>query len=132
MYWLLWARNARTGEQKYFVSSAAASEPVERIGRAGFCRWHVEHGSRLGKSAVGFRHCEGRSYVGLLRHLGLCCVTLTFAGGRAAELRGEKPGGDGGAGLPRAQLGVRGVAESAAGHQRPAVHGRGHRLSPAA
>src|SRR5439155_4515714 len=29
-YWLLWARNVRTGEQKYFLSNAAADEPVER------------------------------------------------------------------------------------------------------
>ena len=131
-YWLLWVRNGRTGEEKYFVSSAAASEPVGRMVRAGFCRWNVEHGIRLGKSEVGFRHFEGRSYVGLMRHLVLCCVTLTFAAGQAAELRGEKPGGDGGAGLPGAQLGVRGVAGSAAGDERTPVHGRGHRVPPAA
>jgi hypothetical protein len=41
-YWLLWARHARTGEEKYFVSSAAASEPLGHLVRAGFCRWNVE------------------------------------------------------------------------------------------
>jgi SRSO17 transposase len=131
-YWLLWARNRRTGEEKYLVSNAAAGEPVERIVRAAFCRWNVEHGLRLSKSEVGFRHFEGRSYVALLRHLTLCCVTLTFVAGRAVELRGEKPGGDGGAGLPGAELGLRGVVGAAAGDEPVAVYGGRHRLPPAA
>src|SRR5205085_1290667 len=46
-YWLLWARNRRTGEEKYFVSNAATDEPIARILRAAFCRWNVEHGLRL-------------------------------------------------------------------------------------
>jgi SRSO17 transposase len=131
-YWLVWAWNRRTGEQKYFVSNAAADEPVERIVRAGFCRWNVEHGIRLSKGEIGFRHFEGRSYVALLRHLVLCCVTLTFVAGQAAELRGEKSGGDGGAGMPGAECGVRGLAGSAAGDDPVAVHVGGHSLSPAA
>jgi len=131
-YWLLWARNVRTGEEKYFVSNAGAGEPVERLLRAGFCRWNVEHGLRLSKSEIGFRHFEGRSYVALMRHLLLCCVTLTFAAGQAAELRGEKSGGDDGASLPRAQLGQHPLARTAAGDHPTGVHGRGHQLPPAA
>lgn len=95
-YWLLWARNERTGEEKYFLCNAAADEPVERMLRAAFCRWNVEHGIRLSKSELGFRHFEGRSYVALMRHVTLCCVTLTFVAGTAERLRGEKSGGDGG------------------------------------
>jgi SRSO17 transposase len=131
-YWLLWARNEQTGEEKYFVSNAAADEPVERMVRAGFSRWNVEHGLRLAKSEVGFRHFEGRSYLGLLRHLTLCCVTLTFVSEQAARLRGEKSGGDGGAGVPGAGLGVPGLAAGAAGDEPVAVHVRGHGVSPAA
>jgi len=131
-YWLVWARNRRTGEQKYFVSNAAADEPVERLVRAGFCRWNVEHGFRLSKGEVGFRHFEGRSYVALLRHLVLCCATLTFVAGQAAGLRGEKPGGDGGAGVPGAEPGLPGVAGPPAGDTPRGVHVRGHSLSPAA
>jgi SRSO17 transposase len=131
-YWLVWARNPRTGEDKYFVSNAGADEPVGRILRAGFCRWNVEHGTRLSKGEIGFRHFEGRSYTALLRHLTLCCVTLSFVAGRAAGLRGEKPGGDGGAGVPRAERGVRGLAGAAARDGPGAVHGGGHRVSPAA
>ncbi len=131
-YWLLWARNPRTGEQKYFVSNAPAGESVERIVRAGFCRWNVEHGIRLSKGEIGFRHFEGRSYVALLRHLVLCCVTLTFAAGQAAGLRGEKPGGDGGAGVPGAEPGLPGVAGPAAGDDPAGIYVRGHWLLPAA
>ena len=130
--WLIWARNQRTGEEKYFVSNAAAGEPVGRIVRAAFCRWNVEHEIRLSKSALGFRHFEGRSYTALLRHLTLCCVTLTFVAGRAAGLRGEKSGGDGGAGLPRTEPGLRGVAGATAGDDPAAVHLLGHLLPPAA
>jgi SRSO17 transposase len=129
---LIWARNERTGEEKYFVAGAAAAAPLGRLLRVGFSRWNVEHGLRLSKSELGFRHYEGRSYVGLLRHLTLCSLTLAFVAGQAEGLRGEKPGGDGGAGLPGPELGVRGVAGGAAGDDRAAVHGGGHRLSPAA
>jgi len=34
-----------------------------------FTRWNVEHGLRVSKSELGFRHFEGRSYVGLMRHV---------------------------------------------------------------
>lgn len=131
-YWLLWARNPQTGEEKYFVSNAAAAEPVERMLRAGFCRWNVEHSLRLLKSEIGFRHFEGRNYVALLRHVTLCCLTLTFVAGRTAGLRGEKPGGDAGAGLPRPEPALPGVAGAAAGDEPAAVHVRGHWRPPAA
>ena len=131
-YRLLWARDRRTGEEKYFLSNATAAEPVERVVRAAFCRWNVEHGIRLSKGEVGFRHFEGRSYVALLRHLVLCCVTLTFVAGQAAGLRGEKPGGDGGAGVPGAEPGLPGVAGAAAGDEPTGAHVGGHRLLPAA
>jgi SRSO17 transposase len=130
--WLLWARNVRTGEEKYFVSNAAADESVERILRAGFCRWNVEHGLRLSKTEIGFRHFEGRSYVALMRHLVLCCVTLTFVAGQAADLRGKKSGGHGGTSLPRTQLGVPPMAGAAPGDDPLAVHDRSHWVSPAA
>jgi hypothetical protein len=98
----------------------------------GFTRWNVEHGLRLSKSELGFRHFEGRSYVGLMRHLTLCLVTLGFVAGRAAGLRGEKSGGDGGAGVPGAELGVRDVAGAATGDGVLAVHVGSHCLPPAA
>jgi SRSO17 transposase len=131
-YRLIWARNERTGEEKYFVCGGAAGAPLGLVLRAAFSRWNVEHGLRLSKTELGFRHFEGRNYVGLMRHLTLCCLTLTFVAGQAEGLRGEKPGGDGGAGVPGAELGVRGLAGGAAGDGGAGAHVGGHRLPPAA
>jgi SRSO17 transposase len=119
--WLLWARNPQTGEEKYFISNAAPDEPVARILRAAFCRWNVEHGIRLSKSEIGFRHFEGRSYTALMRHLTLCCLTLTFVAGHSAGLRGEKSGGHRGAGVRGPQRRVQRLASPAAGNGPLAV-----------
>jgi SRSO17 transposase len=131
-YWLIVARNAATGEVKYFVSNAPADTPLERLLRVAFLRWNVEHEFRVAKGEIGLGHYEGRNYTGLLRHLMLCLVVMGFVAGRADRLRGEKPGGDAGAGVPGAQPAVRGVAEEPAGDDRLGAYLRGHRLSPAA
>jgi SRSO17 transposase len=131
-YWLIWARNPATREEKYFVSNAPARAALDRLLRVGFGRWNVEHCFRLSKGEVGFRDFQGRSYVGLMRHLTLCLVTLTFAAGQAERLRGEKSGGHGGAGLPGVEPAVRGLAGGTAGDQSVAVRGGQHGLSPAA
>lgn len=131
-YWLIWARNVRTGEEKYFVSNAPQRTSLRRLLRVAFTRWNVEHSFRLSKSAIGFRHFEGRNYVALMRHLTLCLVTLTFVAGEASRLRGEKSGGDSGAGVLRSGGSVRGVVGAVAGNDAAAVQVRRHWLSPAA
>ena len=75
---------------------------------------------------------EGRSYVGLMRHLMLCCVTLTFAAGRASALRGEKSGRDNRAGLPGSELGLLRLAGCLTPDDSVTVHVGCHCLSPAA
>lgn len=129
---LIWARNERTGEEKYFVWGGAAEVSLELRLRVGFCRWNVEHSLRLSKSELGFRDYEGRSYEGLMRHLLLCCITLTFAAGRAVELRKKKSGGDDGASVPGPELGVRGVVGADASDERLGVHVGGDSLPSAA
>jgi SRSO17 transposase len=131
-YWLLWARNVRTREEKYFVSNAPARASLRRLLRVAFRRWNVEHDFRLSKSELGFRHFEGRNYVALLRHLTLCLVTLTFVAGQAERLRGEKSRGDDGAGVRGAQPTVRGLAGGVAGQESAGVQVGSHLLSPAA
>jgi SRSO17 transposase len=131
-YWLIWARNERTGEEKYFVSNAPKRTALGCLLRVAFTRWNVEHCFRVSKGEIGFRHFEGQNYVALMRHLMLCCVTLTFAAGEAARLRGEKPGGDDGAGVPGSERGVPGVAGAVAGDESAVVRVGGHCLSPAA
>jgi hypothetical protein len=131
-YWLIGAREVRTGEQKDFVSNAAADEPVERMVRAAFGRGDVEHATRLSQREVGFRHLEGRNDTALRRQLTLCCATLTFVAGPAAGLRGGKPGGHPGAGVPRPEPGLPPGARPAAGDHPARVHVGGHLLPPAA
>ena len=84
---------------------------------AAFVRWNVEHLFRVAKTEVGLTHFEGRSYVSLMRHLALCLVVLAFVAVHTLRLRGEKPAGDGGAGLPGAGVGVPQVPGPAAGHR---------------
>jgi SRSO17 transposase len=95
--WLIAARNPATQEEKYFICGGREADLPTRL-RVGFTRYNVEHNFRLAKTELGFSHYEGRSYVGLMRHLMMCLVTQGFVAKEAASLRGEKSGGDGGAG----------------------------------
>jgi SRSO17 transposase len=131
-HWLVYAWNPQTAERKFFVSNAASDEPLERLMRAAFRRWNVEHAIRLSKSEVGFSHYEGRNYLGLMRHMMLCLITLVFASGTAERLRGEKSGGDSGAGVPCVEHDERGMAGGVAGDEPSGAHVEGHLLPPAA
>ena len=96
---LLVAVSETTAEVKYFLTNAGDHTP-ERIFQAAFRRATVEHGFRLAKSEAGLSHFEGRSYVGLMRHTILTLLVLGFVSLHADRLRGGKPTGDGGAGVP--------------------------------
>jgi SRSO17 transposase len=105
-YWLIVARNVHGEQVKYFVSNAPPKTSLAKLLKVAFCRWGVEHVIRVAKSEVGFDHFEGRSYVGLMRHMTLCLVVMLFLAGQTTRLRGEKPGpvgADDGADRPRAQ-----------------------------
>jgi SRSO17 transposase len=99
-YWLIWASNDATGEEKFLLSNAPADTPVEVLVRVAFRRACVEHSFRVCKSELGFTHFEGRNYRALLRHVGLCLVALGFVAEHTERLRGEKCGDDRGAGVP--------------------------------
>jgi SRSO17 transposase len=96
---LVTAINEATGEVKYFATNAVG-EPLERVLRVAFRRATIEHAFRLAKQEAGLMHYEGRHYVGLVRHLLLALVVLGFVAEQTQRLRGEKPGGDGGASVP--------------------------------
>jgi SRSO17 transposase len=101
-YGLIWASNDETGEEKFFLDNAPAAVPLATRVRVAFRRACVEHCFRVCKSELGFSHFEGRNYTALLRHLSLCLVALQFVADHTERLRGEKPGGDAGAGVPGA------------------------------
>lgn len=96
--WLIVARKVQTGEVKYFVSNAPPRTALAKLLRVAFSRWNVEHVFRLAKTEIGFSHFEGRSYLGLLRHMILCQLVMTFLAEHTTRLRGKKsrthPGAD--------------------------------------
>jgi SRSO17 transposase len=126
---LVAAVNEATAEVKYFLTNATA-EPVDRVLAVAFRRWAVEHSFRLGKQEAGLMHYEGRDYTGLLRHLILALVVLGFVATHTERLRGEKPAGDGRAGVPGSERPVRGRVP-AARRPRGAARQRRHPVLPA-
>jgi len=128
---LVVAIDEATAEVKYFLTNAAG-EPLARVLAVAFRRWTVEHAFRLGKQEAGLLDYEGRDYTGLLRHLTLALVVLGFVATHTGRLRGEKPAGDGGAGVPGAQPALRGGVPAPAGYSGDKPHQCGHSLPPAA
>ena len=128
---LVAAVNEATAEVKYFLTNATGA-PLARVLAVAFRRWTVEHAFRLGKQEAGLMDYEGRNYTGLVRHLILALVVLGFVATHTERLRGEKPAGDGGAGVPGAEPAVRGGVPPTAGHPRGAAHQRRHPLPPEA
>jgi len=116
-YWLIWASNDETGEEKFFLSNAPEDASVEALVRVGFRRWQVEHSFRVAKSELGFTHFEGRNYTALMRHLSLCLVAMGFVAERTQRLRGKKSGANPGAGVPGAAGGEPALAAPVAGEQ---------------
>ena len=88
-YWLIVAWNRATGEYKYFVSNAPPRTPVDLLLHVAFRRAEIEHLFRLAKDQVGLDHFEGRSYVGLMRHMILCQLILLFLAEQTARLNTE-------------------------------------------
>jgi SRSO17 transposase len=127
---LVAAVNESTGEVKYFLTNATAA-PLARLLAVAFRRWTVEHAFRLGKQEAGLMDYEGRNFTGLLRHLTLALVVLGFVATHTERLRGEKPAGDDGAGVPGAEPAVRGRVPPTAGRSRGATHQRRHPVPPA-
>ena len=131
-YWLIWARNVATGEEKYFLSNAPADATLSTLMAVAFYRWTVEHSFQIEKSELGFTHYEGRNYTGLMRQQTLCLLMLTFVAGHTERLRGEKTAGDEGAGLQCVEPAEPGMAGEAAGEHSPPAQAGHHRLPAAA
>jgi SRSO17 transposase len=89
---LVVARNPLEGEVKYFVSNAPAKAQVTTLLLVAFSRWKVERCFEDGKGEVGLDHYEGRTWVGLIRHLVLSSVSYLFLAEVHQELRGKKSG----------------------------------------
>jgi len=114
-YWLIWASNDETGEEKFFLSNAPADAALEALVGVAFRRANVEHCFRVAKSELGFSHFEGRNYTALMRHQSLCLVAMGFVADHTERLREKKSGGDAGAGMPGAAGGEPALVAAAAG-----------------
>lgn len=125
---LVVAHNVATGEVKHFATNAPRRVGLRQLLRVGLVRWNVEHCFRVSKSEIGLTHFEGRSYVGLMRHLVLCLTALSFVALHTERLRGEKPGGDAGASVPGAERPLREPAAPAARDRCNRAHGGGHQI----
>jgi SRSO17 transposase len=130
-YTLVAAINQATAEVKYFVTNAVG-EPLRRVLAVAFRRATVEHSFRLGKQEAGLMHYEGRQYVGLMRHLTLALIVMGFVSVHTDRLRGEKPEGDEGAGVPGVERAMCGAVPPEAGDAGDRPCGRGDPLPPAA
>jgi SRSO17 transposase len=128
---LVVAINEATAEVKYFLTNATAAAPA-RVLAVAFRRWAVEHAFRLGKQEAGRMDYEGRNYTGLLRHLTLALIVLGFVATHTERLRGEKPTGHRGAGVPGVEPAVRSGVPPAAGRARGPAHQRHHPIPPEA
>jgi SRSO17 transposase len=91
--WLLIARNARTGEVKYFLSNAPHDTLLRTLLRVAFSRWHVERCFQDCKSELGLNHAELRNYKGLQRHLILTAINYFFLQDRLGLYKREKNAG---------------------------------------
>ena len=124
---------ARSGPGGPSSSQSARTAPeMASCCSVAFRRWHVEHTFRVAKTEIGFGHFEGRSYVGLMRHLIMCLVVMGFVAEHTDRLRGEKSGDHDGAGMPSVEPTLPDLAEESPADDGFSVQGRGHRLPPTA
>jgi SRSO17 transposase len=94
-YHLLVCDQPLTGERKYFLSNAPAATPVKQLLKVAFSRWPIERCFEDQKGEVGLNHWEGRTWIGLQRHLILTSVSYLFLAIACERLRGKKSRSDG-------------------------------------
>jgi SRSO17 transposase len=70
--------NPLTDEKKYFLSNAPANTPRKKLLQVAFSRWPIERRFEDQKGEVGLSHWEGRTWMGLQRHLVLSSVSHFF------------------------------------------------------
>ncbi len=129
-YWLIWASNDETGEEKFFLSNAAEDTPIEKLLKVAFRRWNVEHGFRVAKTELGFGHFEGRTWVGLMRHMVLCLLAMVFVAEHTDRLRGKKSRDNDGASEPSVGGSESVLDANEARDDGPEPRSAGHRAPP--
>jgi len=121
-YWLIWAQNPTTGENKYFLSNTAESTKILDLLRVGFSRWHIEKWFERAKQRAGLGAFEMRNYTGLMRHWLCSQVAMLFLAEATHRSREKKSAEHAGAGRPlRRHAGREGLASDPPRMEPPAA-----------
>lgn len=78
--WLIGERPlpGHDGEFKWYVSDLPVTTPLSELACIAHERWHIERFYQDAKTELGFDHYEGRSWIGLHRHLTLVMLAYTW------------------------------------------------------
>ena len=87
--WLIGERRS-TGEQKYYVSNLPGETTLKRLAATIKARWICEQAHQQLKEELGLDHFEGRSWIGLHRHLLLTMIAYAFLQSRRLKAAGRK------------------------------------------
>ncbi len=121
-YRLIVAWNRLTDEYKYFISNAPPHTELGLLLKVAFYRAEVEYLFRVAKGQVGLSHFEGRSYVGLMRHMILCQLVLLFLAEQTQRINAEIVAGAPEADDSRGEKGARPGLDTAGTDARQETH----------
>jgi SRSO17 transposase len=89
-YWLIFARDPRTRQLKYFVCNAPVTMELLTMLQVAFARWHIEMWFERAKQEAGLDAFEVRTYRSLQRHWLCSMIAMLFLAEQTTRLRGEK------------------------------------------
>jgi SRSO17 transposase len=113
--WLILRLDPESGEQKAFLSNAAASLTAARLVTVTGQRWPVEQIFEVGKPQLGMGAYEVRSWPGGHHHMTLVTLAHFFLVRLQHRLK-KSPDADAAAGLPAAQRPLTTASAHARGH----------------
>jgi SRSO17 transposase len=78
--WLIGERPlpGHDGEAKWYICDFSPDTPLTEMADTAHQRWHIERYYQDAKTELGFDHYEGRSWIGLHRHLSLVMLAYTW------------------------------------------------------
>ena len=89
--WLVFRRNAATGELKCYLSNASAQTSLATFAWLSGMRWPIETCFENGKQEVGFGDYQLRSWLGWHHHMTLCILAHFFLVRLQVRLKDEAP-----------------------------------------
>lgn len=87
--WLVGERRAN-GERKYYLSNLPADTPLRTLAGTIKARWICEQAHQQLKEELGLDHFEGRSWIGLHRHVLMTMIAYAFLQARRLDQAGRE------------------------------------------